>query len=128
MNLKNVSDRDLTWHVAIHLVFVVSGVILALTDRISEGGHKAERGRARGDSARAASERTAIISRPAPCGTRAAAAPWSSGGRGGPGLGCSIFGVNHCVELGAAAVAGRRRVLVGAPASPAGQASRMWKW
>jgi uncharacterized protein (TIGR00645 family) len=43
MNLKNVSDRDLTWHITIHLVFVVSGVILALSDRISEGGHKAER-------------------------------------------------------------------------------------
>jgi len=40
MNLKNVSDRDLMWSVVIHLVFVGSGVILALTDRISEGGHK----------------------------------------------------------------------------------------
>ena len=43
MNLKNVSDRDLGWHVTIHLVFVVSGVILAISDRISEGGHKAKR-------------------------------------------------------------------------------------
>ncbi len=43
MNLKNVSDRDLTWHIIIHMAFVVSGVILALSDRISEGGHKAER-------------------------------------------------------------------------------------
>jgi uncharacterized protein (TIGR00645 family) len=43
MNLKNVSDRDLTWYITIHLVFVVSGVILALSDRISEGGHKPER-------------------------------------------------------------------------------------
>jgi uncharacterized membrane protein YqhA len=25
-----VSDRDLTWYIIIHLVFVVSGVILAL--------------------------------------------------------------------------------------------------
>jgi uncharacterized protein (TIGR00645 family) len=41
MNLKNVSDRDLTWSVGIHLVFVVSGVFMALTDRISEGAHKA---------------------------------------------------------------------------------------
>jgi uncharacterized protein (TIGR00645 family) len=40
MNLKNMSDRDLAWSVIIHLVFVGSGVILALTDRISESGHK----------------------------------------------------------------------------------------
>ena len=41
MNVRNLSDRDLMWNVAIHLVFVVSGVILALTDRLSEGAHKA---------------------------------------------------------------------------------------
>jgi uncharacterized protein (TIGR00645 family) len=41
MNVRNTSDRDLTWLVGIHLVFVASGVLLALTDRISEGGHKA---------------------------------------------------------------------------------------
>jgi uncharacterized protein (TIGR00645 family) len=40
MDLKNISDRDLMWSVTIHMVFVVSGVILALTDRISESGHK----------------------------------------------------------------------------------------
>lgn len=40
MNLKNLTDRELMWHVVIHLVFVGSGVVLALTDRISEGGHK----------------------------------------------------------------------------------------
>ena len=39
MNIKNVSDRDLMWYVVLHLVFVGSGLILALTDRISEGGH-----------------------------------------------------------------------------------------
>jgi uncharacterized protein (TIGR00645 family) len=43
MDLKNISDRDLAWYVGIHLVFVGSGVVLALTDRISEGGHKAAR-------------------------------------------------------------------------------------
>src|SRR3954471_19451403 len=43
MNIRNVSDRDLTWHLTIHMGFVVSALILALTDRISEGGHKAER-------------------------------------------------------------------------------------
>jgi uncharacterized protein (TIGR00645 family) len=41
MNINNISDRDLTWHITIHLVFVGSGFVLALTDRISEGGHKA---------------------------------------------------------------------------------------
>jgi len=51
MNLQNISDRDLTWHITIHLVFVVSGVILALSDRISEGGHKAERAAEKGHSA-----------------------------------------------------------------------------
>jgi uncharacterized protein (TIGR00645 family) len=40
MNVQNVSDRDLMWHVSIHLVFVGSGLIMALTDRVSEGGHK----------------------------------------------------------------------------------------
>ncbi len=45
MNVQNVSDRDLTWLVVIHLVFVGSGVILALTDRISESGHDAAKGK-----------------------------------------------------------------------------------
>ena len=40
MNVKNMSDRDLTWYVIIHLVFVASGLLLAATDRISEGGHR----------------------------------------------------------------------------------------
>ena len=35
MNIANTSDRDLTWLVAIHLVFVGSGLVLALSDRIS---------------------------------------------------------------------------------------------
>ncbi|MCA3612238.1 MAG: TIGR00645 family protein [Methylobacterium sp.] len=39
MNVKNTSDRDLTWLVAIHMVFVVSGLIMALTDRFSEASH-----------------------------------------------------------------------------------------
>ncbi len=50
MNLRNTSDRELMWSVAIHMVFVVSGVILALTDRISEGGHKAEAVRQHGSA------------------------------------------------------------------------------
>ncbi len=39
MNVKNTSDRDLTWLVGIHMVFVVSGLIMALTDRFSEASH-----------------------------------------------------------------------------------------
>ncbi|MDJ1157576.1 TIGR00645 family protein [Chelatococcus sp. SYSU_G07232] len=42
MNVQKTTDRDLTWLVLIHLVFVGSGVLLALTDRIAEGknGHR----------------------------------------------------------------------------------------
>ena len=35
LNVKNVTDRDLMWLVAIHLTFVGSGVLMALTDKIS---------------------------------------------------------------------------------------------
>ncbi|MFZ4531407.1 MAG: TIGR00645 family protein [Alsobacter sp.] len=35
MNIKNISDRDLMWYVIVHMVFVVSGVILAYTDKIA---------------------------------------------------------------------------------------------
>ena len=35
MEVKTASDRDLRWYVVIHLVFVVSSVLLALSDRIS---------------------------------------------------------------------------------------------
>ena len=41
MNVKNLSDRDLMWYVVLHLVFVGSGLLLALTDRVSEGGPRA---------------------------------------------------------------------------------------
>jgi uncharacterized protein (TIGR00645 family) len=34
MVVKNASDRDLMWYVIIHLVFVVSSVLLALSDRL----------------------------------------------------------------------------------------------
>ena len=40
MNVKALSDRDLTWYVVLHLVFVGSGLVLALTDRVSEGGRR----------------------------------------------------------------------------------------
>ena len=36
--LQTTGDRELYWSIAIHMVFVVSGVLLALTDRIA-GGH-----------------------------------------------------------------------------------------
>jgi uncharacterized protein (TIGR00645 family) len=40
MNVKNMSDRDMIWLVGIHMVFVVSGLLMALTDRFSEHGSK----------------------------------------------------------------------------------------
>lgn len=39
MNVNNVSDRELMWLVGIHVVFVGSGIILALTDRIAAEKH-----------------------------------------------------------------------------------------
>jgi uncharacterized protein (TIGR00645 family) len=40
MNVGNVSDRHLMWLVGIHTVFVLSGLVMALTDKIAESGHK----------------------------------------------------------------------------------------
>ena len=39
MDLKQISDREIMWYVVLHVVFVVSGLMFALTDRIGEGGH-----------------------------------------------------------------------------------------
>jgi uncharacterized protein (TIGR00645 family) len=39
MNLKSISDRELFWYVGIHMVFVVSGLLMALSDKWSES-HK----------------------------------------------------------------------------------------
>jgi uncharacterized protein (TIGR00645 family) len=39
MNLKNLTDRELLWYAAIHMVFVVSGLFMAWTDRISGEAH-----------------------------------------------------------------------------------------
>lgn len=39
MDLKNTSDREIGWYVGLHVVFVISGLLFALTDRIGEGGH-----------------------------------------------------------------------------------------
>jgi uncharacterized protein (TIGR00645 family) len=41
MSIATVSDRDLFWLVIIHVVFVISSVLLALSDRISAGGSHA---------------------------------------------------------------------------------------
>ena len=35
MNIDKISDRDLIWMVGIHGLFVVSGLILAMTDKIA---------------------------------------------------------------------------------------------
>lgn len=40
LDIRNTTDRDLAWQVGIHVVFVVSGLLLALTDKLShENGH-----------------------------------------------------------------------------------------
>lgn len=39
MNIDNVTDRHLGWMIGIHLTFVVSGLLYAVMDRISGGGH-----------------------------------------------------------------------------------------
>ncbi len=45
MSLKETSDRDLAWYVGIHLAFVFSALLLALTDRFtSEHGTDAAQG------------------------------------------------------------------------------------
>jgi uncharacterized protein (TIGR00645 family) len=39
MNMGQVSDRDIGWSIAIHLTFVLSGLLMALTDRAAHGKH-----------------------------------------------------------------------------------------
>jgi len=39
MNVGGMTDREMMWLVAIHVTFVVSGVMLALTDRLSGHSH-----------------------------------------------------------------------------------------
>jgi len=36
MNVEHLSDRELGWSVGIHLAFVVSGLLLALMDRLTD--------------------------------------------------------------------------------------------
>ena len=40
MDIGSTSDRDLYWLVGIHLTFVISGVLFALTDRIAHFKHE----------------------------------------------------------------------------------------
>jgi uncharacterized protein (TIGR00645 family) len=42
MNLKSISDRDLMWYVVIHMMFVISGLLMAYSDKMGEG-HKADK-------------------------------------------------------------------------------------
>ena len=35
MNVENIDDRNIKWQIAIHLVFVISGVLLAMMDYIA---------------------------------------------------------------------------------------------
>ncbi len=39
MDIHNVTDRELAWYVGIHMTFVVSGLLLAWTDRLSAEKH-----------------------------------------------------------------------------------------
>lgn len=39
MNLPNISDREVAWYVGLHVVFVISGLVFALTDRFGDGHH-----------------------------------------------------------------------------------------
>jgi uncharacterized protein (TIGR00645 family) len=40
MSIQKVADREIFWLVVVHVVFVVSSVLLALSDRIAVHGHK----------------------------------------------------------------------------------------
>jgi uncharacterized protein (TIGR00645 family) len=37
INISQFSNQELAWKVGIHMAFVVSGVLFAITDRIAEG-------------------------------------------------------------------------------------------
>jgi len=40
MNIRQTDDRTLAWAVGIHMAFIISGVLLAIMDRLSESSHK----------------------------------------------------------------------------------------
>ncbi len=37
MNTPSLADRDLAWRAGLHVIFVVSGLLLAVMDRIASG-------------------------------------------------------------------------------------------
>ncbi|MFO1056891.1 MAG: TIGR00645 family protein [Dongiaceae bacterium] len=41
MNMQSMAKDEIFWQLAIHMGFVVSGVLMALMDRLSAGAHKA---------------------------------------------------------------------------------------
>jgi uncharacterized protein (TIGR00645 family) len=43
MSLKTISDRDLAWYVGIHMMFVVSGLFMAWTDKVSGESHSGKK-------------------------------------------------------------------------------------
>lgn len=55
MTVKSVSDRELFWLVVIHVVFVLSSVLLALSDRIAAG-HPSHASAAKAESEAAAAD------------------------------------------------------------------------
>jgi uncharacterized protein (TIGR00645 family) len=40
LEVSNYTNEQLAWKVGVHLTFVLSGVLFAITDRIAEGGNK----------------------------------------------------------------------------------------
>lgn len=66
MSIRNIDKVELMWLVIIHIVFVVSSVLLALSDRLAMGGHGAPHApETNGDAGTQASP-AAITSQPAP--------------------------------------------------------------
>ncbi len=51
MSIHNVNDREIFWLVVVHVVFVVSSVLLALSDRIAHGGGHKEPSASNGSAA-----------------------------------------------------------------------------
>ena len=50
LDIKNVNDRDLWWQTGIHMVFVISGLVLALTDRLGGDHHSPAKPEAKPES------------------------------------------------------------------------------
>ncbi|MBT3069639.1 TIGR00645 family protein [Rhodomicrobium sp. Az07] len=42
VNIKNVNQEEIIWRLVLHLTFVVSGVLFAVMDRMSDSHHKVE--------------------------------------------------------------------------------------